>query len=123
MADTFKGTQGSFVASGKVVKQSDLRASLAFCNAGSYGSAYGNCYISKEEAEANAVLFAAAPDLLAAAEAAQQCIADLLEVYGNGGSMAALDLAVKSLRADAGKRVSSAIAKAITPPPSSRGDQ
>lgn len=60
---------------------------------------------------ANARLLAASPDLLAACQAAEQCITDLVEVYGRGCSMLVLDEAVKSLRDDALKLIVKAIAK------------
>ena len=57
------------------------------------------CYPNHAEAEANARLIAAAPELLAACEAAEQCIADFLDVYTRGCSMQVLDLAVRDLKA------------------------
>lgn len=65
----------------------------------------------KGDMHANARLIAAAPDLLAACRAAEQCITDLLDVYGRGASMLVLDEAVKSLRDDALKLIVKAIAK------------
>ena len=50
-----------------------------------------------------------------ACEASEQCITDLLEVYGNGGSMLILDEAVKSLKNDALKLVRKAMAQAVQP--------
>lgn len=54
----------------------------------------------------------AAPGLLEANIAAEQCIADFIEVYTRGASMVVLDEAVKSLKNDALKAVRAAIAKA-----------
>jgi hypothetical protein len=55
--------------------------------------------------------------LLAAAKASEQCIVDFLEIYKNGGSMLAMDEAVKSLKNDALKQVRAAIAKQTAPEP------
>ena len=44
-----------------------------------------------------------------ALEAADQCIADMVDVYGRHCSMLVLDEAVKSLRDDAGKKVKLAL--------------
>ncbi|MCX6217578.1 hypothetical protein [Spirosoma sp.] len=61
---------------------------------------------------ANAKLIAASPDMLQALLAAQQCIRDMVDVYGRGASMLVLDEAVKDLKNDAGKLVNAAIKKA-----------
>lgn len=63
---------------------------------------------------ANALLIAAAPDLLLAVEAANQCITDFIEVYKKGASMLVFDQAVISLREDALANVKSALAKATS---------
>ena len=75
---------------------------------------YGWGYWMKQEGSLlpTAHLVSAAPDLLAACEASQQCITDVLEIYGRGGSYAALDEAVKSLRDDALRLTKIALAKA-----------
>ena len=65
-----------------------------------------------DEAGANARLIAAAPELLAACEAAQQCITDFLDVYTRGCSMQVLDLAVRDLKVDALRRIKAALEKA-----------
>lgn len=59
-----------------------------------------------------AELFAAAPELLAACKAAQQCIVDFIELYKRDGAKLVLDEAVKSLRDDALYLARAAIAKA-----------
>ena len=70
------------------------------------------CYPNHAEAEANARLISAAPELLAACEAAQQCITDFLDVYTRGCSMQVLDLAVRDLKVDALRRIKAALEKA-----------
>ncbi|WP_313444560.1 hypothetical protein [Brevundimonas sp.] len=45
-----------------------------------------------------------------ALEASDQCIRDAVEVYSNGGSLVVMDLAISSLKNDAGKKVSKALA-------------
>lgn len=66
----------------------------------------------KGEMNDNARLIAAAPELLAACEAAEQCIADFLDVYTRGCSMQVLDLAVRDLKVDALRRIKAALEKA-----------
>lgn len=64
------------------------------------------------ELPANARLITAAPKLLAACEATEQCIVDFIDVYKRGCSMLILDEAVKSLRDDALRLVRKALAEA-----------
>jgi len=72
------------------------------------------------EAEANARIMASAPDLLAACEAARQCIGDFIEVYKRGASMTVFDEAVKSMRDDALVKICAAIAQATSETPEVR---
>jgi hypothetical protein len=68
--------------------------------------------INDEQCEANAALIAAAPDMLRACLAAQQCITDFLELYRRGCSMQVLDEGAKSLQTDALAKITSALRKA-----------
>ena len=56
-------------------------------------------------------LKASSAELVAACEASNQCITDLIEVYTNQSSLLILDEAVKSLRDDALKLARAALTK------------
>lgn len=68
--------------------------------------------LARAEGRVSDATLEAAPALLAACDAAQQCITDLVEVYARGAALVVLDEAVKSLRSDALAKIRSAIAAA-----------